>query len=567
MASTRIFGTTGGLQSWTVPANLGGGKVTLELVGAGCPADPSSGTFSKGGRVVGDLVVAPGDILYFYVGSSGVQNGGNPAYFGGGGRAGDYGKGRGAQAGYSGGGATTVYKNGTALANRVAVAGGAGGASAWWTTTDGGIIYPANGGNGGGTTGQAGSIGTQVAAAGGGTQTAGGARGNGSLGGGDGGSGNGGYGGPVNDGNYAAGGGGGGGYFGGGGGASAHFLGNQPGGGGGGSSYVGGLTGAITNTQGYFGATSNGKLVVTYEQTPNAPTISFPYSNWNFDYTTAIPVTWAFSDPDPGDVQAKADVQWRVGSGAWTTIANAVVGTGNTYTFAANTFAAYSGQQVELQVRTSDATGYGPWSASTFFSVWPTPPSFVFSATPVITSNTPPVAGARSDAGPMSAYRCRVLNDVAGAPGSTVLADSQLVTLPNPKPTDISFFAPNYAYVNGTSYHIQVLIDYPLWVDSAWTDSGALVANVNAPLQPTLVLTAFESTASVEVAITNPGSDPHQPSFNRLYRTDTTTGVEVLIQDNLAINATYVDYNCGFNRPYRYRVEAVTAGNAVTSSS
>lgn len=571
MANSRTFGATGSRQSWVVPANFGGTTLTLEAWGAGGGQDlPDFPNWQggRGGRIVGQLPVAPGDILYFDVGMVGQYQGPNPAYVGAGGRGSKI-AGEQWRDSYSGGGATTVYKNGTALANRVAVAGGGGGAGGvGWTSPDGNPLSGGNGGHGGGTTGQNGVPGDQPVAATGGSQTTAGHGGDGSIGGGDANGANGGYGGGRPDSNYIGGGGGGGGYFGGGGGASAHFADHVAGGGAGGSSYVGGLTGTITNTQGYTGAKYNGKLVLTYDLVPNAPTLVAPFNNWNVDYTQPLTLHWGFSDPDAGDVQTRADIRWRVGSAAWTEIDNASTGTTTTYVMPANTWAAYSGQAVEWQVRTYDASGAGPWGPSWFFSVWPTPPLFEYLDTPTITSPTPSVHGQRVDGGTSAAYRARVVNDVAGAPGTTILADTGEVWLPdNPQPVDFTFFLPEVAYVNGTSYHILTLIESPVWVPSAFVDSGPLVANVNAPLVPTLVLGAFDESGSVQITVTNPGSDPNPPAYNRLYRSDTTTGIEVLIRDRMALNSTYTDWTCGFNRPYRYRAEAVTASGAITSST
>lgn len=557
MSNTKTFYGTGARQTWVVPSNIGGSTVHVELWGAAGGNNPNGTLGGKGGRVMGTLAVAPGDVLYLYVG---VKGGNSSTHQGG--KGGTYGYpaagvGGAGNEGYpagGGGGGTFIIKNSTDYNVSSAVAGGGGGCA-----------MGALGGDGGGNTGQAGaSGGAGGTGGGGGTQSAGGAGGNGA-----GSYGNGGAGSHMQGGNGAvghaignAGGGGGRGWYGGGGGGTG------VGGGGGGSNYTGGLTGTITNTQGYASATGSGKIIITYDLAPNAPSLTSPATNANLDYALAIPVTWHFSDPDSGDVQTAADVRWRVGTGAWTTITSAVSGTGSTYTFAANTFSAYPGQKVEWQVRTSDASGYGRWSASAYFNVYAAPTAlFVIDPVPTtIDSQSVPMSGERDDDGPMSAWQVRAVNDLAGTPGSTVQVDSGTMALPG-SPTSVSGAIPPHAYTNGTSYHLQARYAYPLGVWGAWADSGAVVANINAPLAPTLDLTPFSDTGSVQVQITNPGSDPYAPDHNVLYREDTTTGIETLVQNNLPLNGTWTDWGVGFNRTYRYRAEAVTATGAVTSSA
>ena len=195
--------------------------------------------------------------IYAYVGGKGTSyNGGgsgsgtNAGGFNGGGN-GSY-AGNTSTGGYGsagGGGATDVRIGGTALSNRVIVAGGAGGRS-------GGI-----GGKGAYTSGGQGTPLLLESFNGqggfGGTQSAGGALGSGrfsSENGVAGTSGTGGNGGNLN-GTYGAGAGGGGGYYGGGGGGG-HSNGTG-GGGGGGSSYIGSLLGTITG-----GAVNTGNGVI-----------------------------------------------------------------------------------------------------------------------------------------------------------------------------------------------------------------------------------------------------------------------------------------------------------------
>jgi streptogramin lyase len=214
---------------------------------------------SNGGFVEATIPVTPAQSLAVFVGGNAAQGG-----FNGGGAAGQAG-GIDSSAGGVGGGASDVRQGGSALSDRVIVAGGGGGAGDY------------AGGAGGGSTGAPGQdepYQQYGQGGGGGSQTSGGAGGaggisgcadgspgsNGTLGAG----GAGGQGAPYGqllcypaDG----GGGGGGGYYGGGGGGggtTTYGSGGQSAGGGGGSSYIEPSATHVTNTQGG----SSGGLVI-----------------------------------------------------------------------------------------------------------------------------------------------------------------------------------------------------------------------------------------------------------------------------------------------------------------
>ncbi len=185
------FTYTGGIQSFVVPST---GNYKLEVWGAqGGDASPYYG--GMGGYASGTIDLTAGQTIYIYVGQVGQGAGGGSAWNGGGG---------GTCCGAGGGGGTDFRLGGTALANRVIVAGAGGGGSN--DTPQG------NGGDGGGSSGLYGTVGAP------GTQSSGYSLGVGETNSSD-----------------AAGGGGGywGGYNGGGG---------TGGSGGGGSAYTGGVT-------------------------------------------------------------------------------------------------------------------------------------------------------------------------------------------------------------------------------------------------------------------------------------------------------------------------------------
>ncbi len=235
--ATASFSYTGAAQTWTVPAGVT--QVTLELRGAqgGGSYDCSSVRQEDGGLgglTQGTLAVTPGQVLNLYVGGQAPDVGNvtpAPGGFNGGGDGGQYGAG--------GGGATDVRVGGSALANRVAVAGGGGGGNT-------GCPDHGTGGGGGGASGDTGVTLNGFVPGGGGAQAAGGTAG----------SAPGGVAGQLGLGGSAAAyhvAGGGGGYYGGG---AAYAA-----GGGGGSGYIGGLTAASMSNAVQAG---NGAIVITY---------------------------------------------------------------------------------------------------------------------------------------------------------------------------------------------------------------------------------------------------------------------------------------------------------------
>ncbi len=244
--TTATFNYTGNMQVFTVPPCVN--SITVDVMGAqGGKLMAALG--GKGGRIQGTLAVMPGDILNIFVGGAGITeiNAANGGYNGGGGV---YSYATCDSAG-TGGGASDIRLNGSALTDIVVVAGGGGGAGGASSTSE----YDA-GGNGGGLIGQdgvawsgwpnsGGKGATQSAGGSGGiaccscpTYVTSGAQAQGGKGSGD----------------CAGGGGGGGGYYGGGGSCFA--------GAGGGSSWTGIAMTGVTHTQGY--RSGDGMVTLTY---------------------------------------------------------------------------------------------------------------------------------------------------------------------------------------------------------------------------------------------------------------------------------------------------------------
>jgi large repetitive protein len=227
---TQTFNYTAGVQTFTAPVT---GNYTVTLFGAQ-GGNGLNTTGGLGGQATGSLALTAGQTISVYVGGKGGNAGGVMGWNGGGQGGLDVGAG---QHGGSGGGATDIRVGGTALANRVIVAGGGAGGGRDATTGVGGGTSGTTSANF--SSGYGGTGGTQVGGGVAWTLTRGAT--NGVLG--IGGNGSTGY-------NAAGGGGGGGGYYGGGGGTSTQNHGSGwSAGGGGGSSFLGGVTAGST-TQG-----------------------------------------------------------------------------------------------------------------------------------------------------------------------------------------------------------------------------------------------------------------------------------------------------------------------------
>jgi Glycine rich protein len=212
LAYTDYYDPELGPQTLVLPAG-----VTSVLIAADGAAGGSAGSASPGfgGELSGNFTFNPGDTLTITPGVAGSSGG--VAGANGGGAAGY------ATAG-SGGNASDVRLNGTALANRIIVAAGGGGAGNCISSSGGGAAGGSIGASGVSDHGFEGTGGSQSAGGPGGMQ--GGVSGSLGLGGAGGGCGVGG------------GGGGGGGYYGGGGGGSDNGVFLTGGGGGGGSSFI-----------------------------------------------------------------------------------------------------------------------------------------------------------------------------------------------------------------------------------------------------------------------------------------------------------------------------------------
>ena len=292
--ATVDFSFTGAQQTWTVPET---GSYTIEAWGAQGGNAGYNGTIStyggKGGYASGSISLTANQIIYIYVGGQGQGGTGtsNNNQFLGGYNGGGYGyNGTGSsQRGAGGGGGTDVRVVGTALSNRVLVAGGGAGGAYY---PGYGVNNPGAGGGASGVTGSTTGLASTSFHGKGGTQSAGGVGGSNGSNGGTGSSGNGGNAVFYGFGEAGAGAG----YFGGG----ASGAGTAAGGG---SGYVGGVT-SSTNTAGnasmpnpvggtMTGREGNGFLRITYTvyETSSFNSLALAGSATTAAYRTVVVIT------------------------------------------------------------------------------------------------------------------------------------------------------------------------------------------------------------------------------------------------------------------------------------
>ena len=281
--TTVHFSYTDAVQTWTVPAGVTSVEVDVRAAQGG-------GTYGGlGARVVSVIAVVPGQTVYIYVGGQPTSWGATG--FDGGANGGGSGTG-------AGGDATDVRLGGTALADRVVVAGGGGGQGTGADAVDG------PGGSGGSfNAAQAGTPGDcSGSGGGGGTNSAGGSAGSGVHNGTAGSLGIGGNG----SGYIPLAGGGGGGYYGGGGGAGCY---NFAGGGGGGSDFVEATATSVQDFAGYNAG--SGSVTVTYP--PSSPSSSPSSGTKDFSYT-GTPQLWTVP---AGVTSVQVDVRGAQGGGTY----------------------------------------------------------------------------------------------------------------------------------------------------------------------------------------------------------------------------------------------------------
>lgn len=299
-------------------------------------------------------------------------------------------------------------------------------------------------------------------------------------------------------------------------------------------------------------------LLAPADTAPTAPTGLNPSGSTTIDLNNTQRFSWTFNDPDTGDTQSKFDLQYRIGTAAWTTVTSTT--TNQFYDFAAGTFTANS---YEWQVRTYDSIGtVSPWSASAFFTAGTTPgvPTITAPASGgTVSSNSATVSWSSPS---QDAYEVRTVADLSGAADtSTIYTDTGNVTDTSARSRTVAFTT------NGVYQHVQVRVQSGgLW--SAFADIRVLVS-YTPPAVPTATITAYSSSAAVTVAWTDPtptGSEPTVSSHD-VWRRESANPSSTTVPLAAAVGGTsWTDYTPASLVDYEYEVVANGTNGTSTAS-
>jgi hypothetical protein len=287
---------------------------------------------------------------------------------------------------------------------------------------------------------------------------------------------------------------------------------------------------------------------------PLAPTPVSPDNNSYVLATEEVTFAWKFNDP--GDLQGRADLRYRIGTGAWTVLNDLSENAETTFTFGGGTF--FFNTTYEWQVFCFDSGGLGSgWSASWFFNTIASIPAPVVTIPSGTTVTTTPVLVSWSVPDPFTQDAYLILvshspsnaNYYFGEVVESVAARSVLVPVPVlPAGSDpASYMEVRYRF-NGH-----------------WnTTTGRVVFSnvVLPPERPLVVLAQVEDKPEVVVTITNPApSDANHlaAASNSIAR----NGVPIVA--GLPPNSSFTDRKVGGGE-VEYVVTAVTTNGGTATS-
>jgi hypothetical protein len=300
---------------------------------------------------------------------------------------------------------------------------------------------------------------------------------------------------------------------------------------------------------------------------PNTPTWVSPTGGQAQDVAAGLTLDWAFSDPDPNDVQSAYALQRQIGSGSL----NYYTASGNTWgttevfnstattqvTVPANTWGNGADANHTYKVKTRDSTALDS-GYSAGLVVVPSAkvnPSFTAPASGgIVTSATVTVTWTVSE---QTAYQVKLLTN----PGGATMYDSGKVVSTSTTHT------PTLVLADGSGWTINL---------TTWNNEG-LASTVQTrsfsvdyitPMVPTLVATAVPASGYITVAITNPtpsGGAPAVASQDLWRRKTGDSTSAVRIATGLASGASYNDWGAWSGQAFDY--QAVVTGTNGTSSS
>lgn len=289
------------------------------------------------------------------------------------------------------------------------------------------------------------------------------------------------------------------------------------------------------------------KFIVDNNLPPTKPTNLIPNFNENRNVSEPVVLMWKFNDPNVGDFQSKAAIQYKkTSSSDW--IERAINGAQMTATIAtgALTIGSY-----EWQVKTWDAVGIeSPWSDVAAFNV--------------STIGNGPVLIEPGD------YTRDVRPVVKWVEPQQVMVQVQLFEADTPTvvlwdsgeiSTNLNERVINYDLTDGKTYIISVRVIRSNGVWSSW-GTKTVIANFSQASAPTLVAYSLNDTGAIRLVVSGDGS-AHK---YYIYKLIALKWIRIA-----AINSDdgnqYIDYAVASGKENIYRASSVTiAGNETASN-
>lgn len=371
----------------------------------------------------------------------------------------------------------------------------------------------------------------------------------------------------------ATGGNGGSGYAGGGGGAALAKVVNTGTGnyaaygmpGGHGSNFLGSGT---STSESNYSRVGHGLVILRWgadvNHAPNQPNILFPASGNVVDPTAAFDVRWTFTDQDVGDTQSRWTLQIREqGTVTPLLVDEDQSDADQAFTVAGGTLDLDKEYELQMQVWDSTATPSAATSWTPFSTSAPNGPPTITEPDPgdTITTGISDVTWLPED-GQQDAFEIQRIRDGSVVYSTGVIGDAAARSYPVPFST------------NSVTESVRVAVRYgPYWssaqneVDVAWTP----------PATPTITVddTTLSGAVRITVDNSNPGGGTPDTTSNDIYVRSVTSRIDPLrpvggdgirIATLVPVDGIYDDYAVAAGCEYEYRVEAVTATGAIATT-
>lgn len=302
---------------------------------------------------------------------------------------------------------------------------------------------------------------------------------------------------------------------------------------------------------------SNAAFTIQHNVLPLAPTGLSP-TQYLYDAETNR-LSWTHNDP--GDPQVGFELSHRTGAGAFTVVTQT---TANQFYDLPDSYNA--GQIVEWKVKTSDAVGYGPYSASVTPTVITRAAVNVTAPTGTVTNtNKPPVEWAMTGGTPQYSYHARVFTaaqyGIGGFDPTTSPAtwDSGVVV------GSATTYTGSTVLPNATTYRAYVRLTGHSGTNVSPWDFEQFTLNLTPPTAPTLyldtdletgvvTLTAYKThytatypTTRLEIEY----QDSTQPTWATLFSVSWDSNTQISVED--------VPIRHGVTRSYRAFTVATVA--------